>query len=298
MKKISVLVSCIAALFAVGTTSAKTPERDITVGILSNISASDVDGSIKKIHDAGFESFQTHFNLSWTDQTAQQVKDAMAKYKVRMSALIYCTPNGRWNFLEGPSTIGLVPPINRMRYLDNYKKAIDFCVKAGIPALHSHFGFIPENPNDELYAGFISTMRELATYAKDRGVILLCETGQETPTTLLRAIKDTGTGNVFVNCDVANLILYGKANPVDAVKEFGPYLKELHAKDGRYPTNPYFLGEEVKIPEGDVNFPLLVETLKAQGFKGVMTIEVELDGDNSDYIVKTKNYLEGLIDKK
>lgn len=298
MKRLSLFVSCVAALLAFGSADAKAPERDITVGILSNISGSDVDGSVKKIADAGFKSFQTHFNLSWTDQTAAQLKTAMDKYGTHVSALIYCTPNGRWNFLEGPSTIGLVPPINRLRYLDNYKKAIDFCVKAGIPALHSHLGFIPESPTDALYAGFIETMQELAGYAKERGICILCETGQETPVTLIRAINDIATGNVFVNCDVANLILYGKANPIDAVKQFGPLLHELHAKDGKYPTNPYFLGKEVKIPEGDVNFPVLIETLKAMNFKGVMTIEVELGGNNSDYIVATKKYLEGLIDKK
>ena len=93
------------------------------------------------------------------------------------------------------------------------------------------------------------------------------------------------------------MILYGKGNPVDAVRQFGPLLKELHAKDGKYPTNPYYLGRETKIPEGDVNFPELVKALKEIGFKGVMTIECELRGDNSAYVNDTKKYLEGLIEQ-
>jgi sugar phosphate isomerase/epimerase len=167
---------------------------------------------------------------------------------------------------------------------------------ADIPAMHSHFGFIPEEPTSELYTSFIATMRELCQYAKDRGVMIYCETGQETPTTLIRAIHDIGTGNIFVNCDTANLILYGKANPVDAIYQFGDLLKELHAKDGHYPTDPYYLGREVKIPEGKVNFPAVVKALKDIGFKGVMTIECELGGDNTDYVLKTKKYLEELIE--
>ena len=94
---------------------------------------------------------------------------------------------------------------------------------------------------------------------------------------------------------MANLILYCKANPVDAKRQFGPLLKELHAKDGKYPTNPYYLGRETKIPEGDVDFPGVVKALKDIGFSGVMTIECELSGDNNDYVIATKKYLEKLI---
>lgn len=95
--------------------------------------------------------------------------------------------------------------------------------------MHSHFGFIPEDPSSEQYKTFISVMKQLASYAKERGVMIYFETGQETPTTLIRALKDIGTGNVFINCDVANLLLYGKANPTDAIRLFGPLVKDIHA---------------------------------------------------------------------
>ena len=49
---------------------------------------------------------------------------------------------------------------------------------------------------------------------------------KETPITLVRAIRDVGLDNVGVNFDAANLILYGKANPVDAVEILGPIFKE------------------------------------------------------------------------
>ena len=41
-----------------------------------------------------------------------------------------------------------------------------------------------------------------------------------------------------MNFDAANLVLYGKANPVDAVDLLGPYIQGVHAKDGIYPTDP------------------------------------------------------------
>lgn len=125
------------------------------------------------------------------------------------------------------------------------------------------------------------------------------ETGQETPTTLIRAIQDIGTGNLFINCDLANLLMYGKSNSLDAVKMFGSLIKEFHAKDGKYPDpkNPYELGAEVPIPTGDVNFPAVIAELKKQGFQGAVTIECELNGSRHDYVVKTRQYLQELLDK-
>lgn len=175
---------------------------------------------------------------------------------------------------------------------------IDFCAMAEIPAMHSHFGFIPEDPSSEQYKDFIKVMQDLANYAKQRGVMIYFETGQETPTTLIRAIKDIATGNVFINCDLANLLMYGKANSLDAVKQFGSLIKEFRAKDGRYPdpNNPYELGAEVPIPTGEVNFPAVIAELKKQGFQGALTIECELNGARHDYVIKTREYLQGLLD--
>jgi sugar phosphate isomerase/epimerase len=292
MKKFIRFILCALAVMSISGASA----QDVQVGLLGGV-GKDPEAMCKKLHDAGFKYCQIGFGTSWDKEMATTLKKLSKKYDVKISTMMYCTPGGRWNFLEGPTTIGLVPPVNRIKYIDTYKKAIDFCAMADIPAMHSHFGFIPEEPNCELYASFIECMRELCQYAKDKGVMVFCETGQETATTLIRAIHDIGTGNIFVNCDVANMVLYGKGNPVDAVRQFGPLLKELHAKDGKYPTNPYYLGRETKIPEGDVNFPELVKALKEIGFKGVMTIECELRGDNSAYVNDTKKYLEDLIEQ-
>ncbi len=293
MRKIFNIIACIAATLTIASVSAQKP----TVGLLSGV-GKDPEASFKRLQESGFTSCQIGYGgTHWGEDMANTLKELSKKYNIQISTMMYCTPGGRWNFMEGPATIGLVPPINRIKYLDTYKRAIDFCAMADIPAMHSHFGFIPEEPTSELYADFIECMRELCGYAKERGVMVYCETGQETATTLIRAIHDIGTGNIFVNCDVANMILYGKGNPVDAVRQFGPLLKDLHAKDGKYPTNPYYLGRETKIPEGDVNFPELIKALKEIGFTGPITIECELGGNNNQYILDTKKYLEELINQ-
>src|ERR1019366_6881536 len=114
-------------------------------------------------------------------------------------------------------TIGLVPLKYRAERLAAIRRASDFAKAAGIPAVQCHFGFLPEDPNDALFAPSVEVLRQVADYCKRNGQTFRCETGQETPIALLRVIRAAGFDNIGVNFDGANLILYGKANPVDAL---------------------------------------------------------------------------------
>jgi sugar phosphate isomerase/epimerase len=99
-----------------------------------------------------------------------------------------------------------------------------------------------------------------------------------------------------VNFDAANLILYGKANPVDALDILGPLVQGVHAKDGLYPTGGRELGREVPIGEGKVNFPAFIKRLKEAGYRGPLTIEREISGaKQADDIRASKAFLENLI---
>jgi sugar phosphate isomerase/epimerase len=122
------------------------------------------------------------------------------------------------------------------------------------------------------------------------------ETGQETPTTLKRAIMDVNQPNLGVGFDTANLILYGKANPVDAVEMIGQYVKSVHAKDGMWPTDPMQLGKEVLIGTGRVDFLKVFSRLNQFGYKGALTIERETSGPQQLEDVKLeKIYLEKIM---
>jgi L-ribulose-5-phosphate 3-epimerase len=233
---------------------------------------------------------------NYSPELAKDLTAALKNYRIKPTSLICSGPGVyKYTFSEGPSTIGLVPRENRAARVEHFNKGIYFCKAAGIPAIQTHFGFIPENPKDVLYTEFINTMKPIGEYALKQGVDIYFETGQETPVTLLRAILDIGTGNLFVNYDTANLVLYGKANPVDGLKVLGKYVRSLHAKDGKYPTNPYELGQEVPIPTGEVDFPAVIASLKKLNFEGSITIEYELADKTSAYLSKTKAYLEKLI---
>ena len=69
------------------------------------------------------------------------------------------------------------------------------------------------NPSDPLYPGLVASLRYIVRECRANGQTFCFETGQETPTTLLRVFEDLGGENVGVNLDPANLAMYGKANP-------------------------------------------------------------------------------------
>jgi L-ribulose-5-phosphate 3-epimerase len=256
------------------------------------------DAVVRGVADLGFQTCQIGL-ADLTVDVARTVKNALAKYGVEATALIELGP-GRmvWNFYDGPQTIGIIPPDTRNARIKALKQAADIALECGIPAVLTHCGFIPENPNDPLYPQAVKAVSEIASYCKERGRMFLCEAGQETPTTLLRMIQDVGLDNVFVNLDLANLILYGKGNPVDAMAVLADRVRGIHAKDGLFPTDTKNLGKEVPIGEGSVDFPLVLEQLKQANYKGALTIEREIQGEQQkNDIMRSKTFLEILIAK-
>ena len=183
-----------------------------------------------------------------------------------------------WNYVDGPATIGLVPPEFRRQRVAELKRGAEVAQMLGITDIATHVGFLPMNPKDPNYLGCVDAVKDIAEYAGERGIYFNFETGQETPMVLLRCFTDVGLPNLGVNLDPANLLMYGNANPVDALDLFGQYVRGVHAKDGEYPTSAYELGHEKALGEGRVNFPVLIPKLKSMGYQGALTIEREISG--------------------
>ena len=190
------------------------------LGIILGVSP-DPDAAIRRVHELGFPTCQVGVQQT-SDAAAAALRKALDRYGVEATAAVAGGPGPEiYDFYRGPLTIGLVPRDTRAARIARMKEVSDFAKKAGIPAVQSHCGFIPENPNEPLYTEAVEAIRTVAAYCKNNGQNFRCETGQETPITLVRAIRDVGLDNVGVNFDVANLILYGKANPADAVDILG-----------------------------------------------------------------------------
>ncbi len=247
------------------------------IGLMSNLRA--VPNAFQRVADFGLYVTQL---ACWdmtllTPQNAEITREASQKTGVRVCAFWagYSGPR-KWNFTEGPTTLGIVPREFRAQRVQDLKNGADFAAAIGAPAIITHTGFLPENITDEEYIPVRDTLAEIAGHCKSLGIGFWFETGQETPVVLLRYIEDIGLDNMGINLDPANLLMYGKGNPCDALEVFGKYVRNLHIKDGLPPTNGLKLGREVKPGLGRVNFPRLLPRLKELGFDGELVIEREI----------------------
>lgn len=272
------------------------------IGTCVNFTAiSEMENKFATLRDNGFDSCQllSWHPATWTDENAAMLNTLTEKYGVTISAF-WCGWEGPadWNFYEGQLTLGLVPPEYRQMRIQNLCDGADFAKKLGVTDVITHMGYIPENPYDPNWGGFCIAVRTVARHLKANGQFLLFETGQETPVTMLRCFETVGCDNLGINLDTANVILYGKANPVDALEVFGKYVRNLHAKDGCWPTNGRELGRETAIGQGKVNFKALFAKLHELGYDSWVTIEREIEGGQQlTDILAGRAYLQAIIDE-
>lgn len=232
-----------------------------------------------------------------TPDNAAVLNALFTKYGVTISAF-WCGWSGPmvWDFYDGPKTLGLVPPKYRKDRMQELCRGADFAKILGVTDVITHMGFIPEDPNDPIFPDFCAAVRDVAEHMRKQDQYLLFETGQETPVAMLRCFECVDMPNLGVNLDTANLILYGKANPVDALEILGPYVRNVHAKDGRYPTNGHNLGEETRLGDGHVDFNRLIRKLRTLGYDGYLTIEREVSGkEQVEDILHAREYLQNIL---
>ena len=237
----------------------------------------------------------------FTEQNAKIIKNTFEKNNVTISAF-WCGWEGPqvWDPFDGPLTLGLVPLKYREMRIKNLCDGADFAKTMGVDKVVTHIGFIPENPNDDQFMPLCDAIRTVSNHLKKNGQYLLFETGQETPIAMIRCMEVVGTDNLGVNLDTANLITYGKANPVDALDALGTRVMNIHAKDGLYPTTGTKDGEEVPIGQGKVDFEAVIDRLYNEfHYDGYITIEREITGDQQIEDIRAgRTYLQEIIDRK
>lgn len=275
------------------------------LGLLININEKEgIFTKFKQLHEEGFCSCQvcSWTPAAWTDEVAEEIVRSAKENDIEISAF-WCGWEGPvvWDFYEGYKTLGLLPEQYRKMRVQNLCDGADFAKKLGVTDVVTHMGFIPECPYDPEFIPMCDAIREVAEHLMENEQYLLFESGQETPVAMLRCFEQVGTPNLAVNLDTANLILYGKANPVDALDVIGKYVRNLHIKDGFYPTNGHDLGTMAPLGQGKVDFVQLFTKLKELNYHTYLTIECELGGQtriedvrhDRDYIVKVVDEIYG-----
>lgn len=286
----------VADRFLSAGTPAATPGKAFRLGLLVDVT-DDPDKVMAQVHSYGLPTAHVIMR-EFSDAMAPRLRSALDRYEVEATVFISSGPGeDKYDLVDGPTTFGLVPPRYRQERIDHLKRASDFAKAVGIPAVFNQWGYIPEARSDPWYEPTVEAVREIARHCRGNGQIFMNETGQETPITLLRTIQDAAVDNVAICLDAANLVLYGKGNPVDALDVLGKYVRAVHAKGGFYPADPRYIGKQVPAYEpSKVDWPLLVRRLKNIGYDGTIVIEDVTPAAERDHEIRgDKAYLEKLI---
>lgn len=150
--------------------------------------------------------------------------------------------------------------------------------RLGLSLLTTHIGFIPDPSDASAFALMRDRLRRVADALADLDLTLCFETGQETADTLAAFLTALDRPNVGVNFDPANLLLYGKGNPVDAAIRLSPWIRHVHAKDAQrlLPAGPdAWHAAETPLGFGNARVAEVLWALRQTGYRGPLAIERE-----------------------
>jgi len=148
-----------------------------------------------------------------------------------------------------------------------------------LPLVTFHAGFVPERRDDPRRAVLLERLRAVIDAFAEHGVAVGLETGQERPATLLELLADLQRPTAGVNFDPANLLLYGMGDPVDALAQLAPHVRQIHVKDARAPRLAGQWGEEVPAGTGEVRWSDFFAVADRAGLRVDLMIEREAGDD-------------------
>jgi len=165
----------------------------------------------------------------------------------------------------------------------------------GLKLVTFHAGFLPHDKTNPHFAKMLRRLAEVAEIFSRAKITLGFETGQETAPLLLETLGLLKARNLGVNFDPANMLLYDKGDPVDALRILAKYVCQIHIKDARRTKVPGQWGEEVPAGTGEVNWPAFFATLINQiGFQGNLVIEREAGEQRVTDIIQARMLVEKL----
>jgi sugar phosphate isomerase/epimerase len=174
--------------------------------------------------------------------------------------------------------------------LDNAKRVGDIAAEMGLSLVTFHAGFIPEEQCGERRR-MLDRLHILTEEFVERDLLLGLETGQECSDNVASVLIELSFEELGVNFDPANMILYGKGDPIEAMKTLQPWVQQVHIKDAVATKVAGTWGTEVVVGEGDVDWKTFLELVPDDVN---LVIEREGGGNRVGDVKRAKTMLEGL----
>jgi L-ribulose-5-phosphate 3-epimerase len=236
--------------------------------------------AMKLAKDAGFEGIE--FCLAASGEISLESKE---------KELLAIRNEAEEIGLELPSLASWLPweysltssrPEHRQKAKDIIRKQMDTAAILGANTVLVVPGYVGvdfvENseicPYDEVYDRALEAISELAVDAAVRGLTIGVENVWNkfllSPLEMRTFIDEVGSSAVGVYFDVGNVLLTGY--PEHWIKILGQRIKKVHFKD--YRRNPGGFNAFVDLLAGDVNYPAVVDALRAIGYDDYCNAEM------------------------
>ena len=179
-------------------------------------------------------------------------------------------------------TGGIVPDRHWEANQQVARKAAARARELGLPLVSFHAGFLPHDMESAGFRKLADRIEVVAGIFGDQGIDLIFETGQETADDLwafFDHLEGRGVANLGVNFDPANMILYDKGDPIEALRRLLPRVRSIHIKDAVRTGTPGEWGAEAVVGEGQVDWPAFVRVLAEGGYTGDLHVEREWGDD-------------------
>lgn len=211
------------------------------------------------------------------------VPEALSKVGARVVSGMFGTVGEDYSTLDTIKVSGgIVPDEHWEQNQEIARGAAARAKRFGLPSVMFHAGFLPHDMQSDEFLKLAGRIEVVAAVFAEQNIDLMFETGQETADDLwafFDHMEQRGVGNIGVNFDPANMILYDKGEPIEALRKLLPRVKSIHIKDAVRTTTPGQWGAEVPVGEGQVDWTAFVRVLAEGGYTGDMHIERE-GGDN------------------
>jgi sugar phosphate isomerase/epimerase len=191
-------------------------------------------------------------------------------------------------------TGGIAPDHTWEQNRRNIQNIATLARQLGLKLVTFHAGFLPHDEKDPDFTKMLGRLREVADIFQAVGIELCLETGQETAPVLVHLLRKLDRQNVGLNFDPANMILYDKGDPIEALRTLGPWIRQVHIKDAIRTKQPGTWGQEVPAGTGEVNWRGFFDTLTKLNFSGAAVIEREAGNQRVVDIRTAKELVEQL----
>ena len=243
------------------------PMKDVAVAM--------TDAGVKGIHLAlgPFIAPDERHGAAEGADALQFVKDKIAKGEWKLMCTMIGTVGEDYSTLETiRKTGGIVPDATWEANKKIVTAGARLTQELGCKYMSAHAGFLDESDPVALKK-FVERVSWMRDECRKYDVTLILESGQETAEDLAKFMKMVP--GVGINFDPANMILYAKGRPRDAVRKLAPWIRQVHIKDAVQTKTPGTWGDETPWGDGQVGGDAFLLELQKQGYKGNYVVERE-----------------------